>query len=319
MLYCILRKLNWCIMVIENTKRVDTPLPKDLKVFLTVIRQRSFAAAAEELGQSPAYISKRIRILETTLKTRLLHRTKRRIVLTDDGERVQQWAMRILTDIDEMVDDLTQAQYIPRGLLHICSTFGFGRQRLGPALSLFAKKHPELEIRIEVFDRSVDIIQEGFDLEVRVGEDLPEQHICKLLKANHRILCASPKYLDKNGIPETVDDLQNHDCLVLKERNSPFGIWNLTRNHKDISVSISGPLSTNNGEIISQWATEGHGIVLRSLWDVEPLLETGELVQVLHDYRQQASIWAVYPTRLSSSAKLRVCVEFLKDYFNKTC
>ena len=101
-------------MVIENTNRAETPLPKDLNVFLTVIRQRSFAAAAEELGQSSAYISKRIRVLETTLKTRLLHRTTRRLVLTDDGERVQQWAMRILTDIDEMVDDLTQAQYIPR-------------------------------------------------------------------------------------------------------------------------------------------------------------------------------------------------------------
>ena len=284
----MLRNLNWYIMVIENTKRAETPLPKDLNVFLTVIRQRSFAAAAEELGQSSAYISKRIRVLETTLKTRLLHRTTRRLVLTDDGERVQQWAMRILNDIDEMVDDLTQAQYIPRGLLHICSTFGFGRQRLGPALSQFAKKHPELEIRLEVFDRTVDIIQEGFDLEVRVGEDLPEQHICKLLKANHRILCASPKYLDKNGIPETVDDLQNHDCLVLKERNSPFGIWNLTRNNKTISVSISGLLSTNNGEIISQWATEGHGIYLRSLWDVESLLETGELKYFMTTRNQPA-------------------------------
>ena len=134
----------------------DTPLPQDLKVFLTVIRKRSFAAAAEELGQSPAYISKRIGILESTLKTRLLHRTTRRLVLTDDGERTQMWAHRILTDFVDMADDLAQAQTIPRGMLQICSSFGFGRRCVAPAISLLAARHPDLELRLEVFDRAVD-------------------------------------------------------------------------------------------------------------------------------------------------------------------
>lgn len=305
-------------MLSENTTNRELPLAKDLHVFLTVIRKQSFAAAADELGQSPAYVSKRIGVLESTLETRLLHRTTRRLVLTDDGERTQRWAIRILSDFDEMVDDLTQAQEVPRGLIHICSTFGFGRKLVAPAISLLAEKYPELQARLEVFDRSVDIIREGFDLEIRVGEDLPGQHICKLLKPNVRVLCAAPKYLEKHGTPQTIEDLQQHACLVLKERNSSFGIWDLTCQGKKTSVPMSGPLSTNNGEIVLLWARQGCGIVLRSLWDAEPYLESGELVQVLPDYTQEANIWAVYPTRLSHSAKLRVCVEFLESYLNQT-
>jgi LysR family transcriptional activator of dmlA len=301
----------------ESSNNRELPLPKDLNVFLTVIRKQSFAAAADELGQSPAYISKRIGVLESTLKTRLLHRTTRRLVLTDDGERTQRWAMRILTDFDDMVGDLTQAQQVPRGLIHICSTFGFGRKLVAPAISLLAEKYPELEARLEVFDRSVDIIREGFDLEIRVGEDLPQQHICKLLKANVRVLCAAPKYLERHGTPKAIEDLQDHACLVLKERNSSFGIWNLTRQGKSTTVPMSGPLSTNNGEIVLLWARQGCGIVLRSRWDAEPYLQSGELVQVLPEYTQEANIWAVYPTRLSHSAKLRVCVEFLESYLNE--
>ena len=294
----------------------DTPLPQDLKVFLTVIRKLSFAAAAEELGQSPAYISKRIGILESTLKTRLLHRTTRRLVLTDDGERTQMWAHRILTDFVDMADDLAQAQTIPRGMLQICSSFGFGRRCVAPAISLLAARHPDLELRLEVFDRAVDIIREGFDLEVRVGEDLPQQHICKLLKKNTRVLCASPDYLERNGKPQSIDDLANHECLVLRERNSPFGIWHLTHEGKQVSVQMGGHLSTNNGEIVLLWARHGRGIVLRSMWDAQPHIDAGELVQILPEYSQEANVWAVYPTRLSHSAKLRVCVEFLEKYLN---
>ncbi len=302
----------------EVTVGRELPLPKDLHVFLTVIRKHSFAAAAEELGQSPAYVSKRIGILEATLKTRLLHRTTRRLVLTDDGERTQRWAMRILNDIEDMVDDLTQAQNVPRGLLHVCGTFGLGRKWIAPAMSELMKKHPGLEVRLEVFDRAVDIVREGFDLEIRVGEDLPQQHISRLLRNNVRVLCAAPAYLDKRGVPEKIEDLEEHDCLVLRERNSPFGVWHLTRDGKNVPVPMGGPLSTNNGEIVLSWARLGMGIVLRSMWDTEPFLDSGELVQVLPEYTQEANIWAVYPTRLSHSAKLRVCVEYLKSYLNQS-
>ncbi|MDB5993568.1 MAG: putative LysR-family regulatory protein [Pseudomonas sp.] len=300
------------------TNKKDTvPLPEDLRVFLTVIRKSGFAAAADELGLSPAYVSKRIQILETTLGTRLLHRTSRRIALTEDGERVQRWALRILDDFQQMHDELSDAHDSPRGRLHVCSSFGFGRNHVAPAVSLLAERYPELEIRLDLFDRVVDIVSEGFDLEIRVGDDIPGQHIGRRLVSNRRVLCAAPGYLQRHGTPQTLDELEQHHCLVIKERDNAFGIWNLERDGAQQSVRVSGPLSSNNGEIVLQWALDGRGVLLRSLWDVKPLLEQGRLVQVLAEYTQSANVWAVYPTRLAYSGKLRACVEFMQEHFKE--
>ena len=295
-------------------KKDSAPLPEDLRVFLTVVRKRGFAAAAEELGVSPAYVSKRIQILETTLGSRLLHRTSRRVALTDDGERVQRWAVRILDDVQQLHDELSDAHSAPRGRLHVCSSFGFGRNHVAPAISLLARQYPELEIRLDVFDRVVNIVHEGFDLEIRVGDDVPGQHIGRRLVTNNRVLCAAPDYLERRGVPHRLEDLGQHDCLVLKERDNAFGMWQLQGPEGEASVRVSGPLSSNSGEIVLQWALEGHGVLLRSMWEVKPLLQQGRLVQVLADYRQSADVWAVYPTRLANSGKLRVCVEFLQAH-----
>lgn len=296
-------------------KKDTVPLPEDLRVFLTVIRQHGFAAAADELGLSPAYVSKRIQILETTLGTRLLHRTSRRIALTEDGERVQRWALRILDDFVQLHDELADARALPSGHLHLCSSFGFGRNHVAPAVSLLAARYPDLEIRLDLFDRTVDIVNEGFDLEIRVGDDIPGQHIGRQLVTNRRVLCAAPDYLQRRGTPQTLLDLEQHDCLVIKERDNAFGVWELQRDADSSSVRVRGPLSSNSGEIVLQWALDGRGVLLRSLWDVKPLLEQGRLVQVLSDYSQPANVWAVYPTRLAYSGKLRACVEFLETHF----
>ena len=298
-------------------KKDTAPLPEDLRVFLTVVRKGGFAAAAEELGLSPAYVSKRIQILETTLGSRLLHRTSRRVALTDDGERVQRWAVRILDDVQQLQDELSEAHTAPRGRLHLCSSFGFGRNHVAPAISLLAEQYPELEIRLDVFDCVVDIVHEGFDLEIHVGDDIAGQHIGRRLVTNNRVLCASPDYLKRRGVPELLQDLQQHDCLVLKERDNAFGIWQLQGPEGEASVRVSGPLSSNSGEIVLQWALDGRGVLLRSMWDVKPLLQQGRLVQVLADYRQSADVWAVYPTRLANSGKLRVCVEFLQAHLRQ--
>nr|WP_281460109.1 LysR substrate-binding domain-containing protein [Pseudomonas sp. P13] len=304
-------------MTPENTFRVQTPLPEDLRVFLTVIRKSSFAGAADELGLSPAFVSKRIRVLEQTLRTRLLHRTTRRIGLTEAGEKTQRWAIRFLDDMDDFVGELTEIRQAPRGLLHICSSFGFGRNHVAPAIAELSSIYPELEVRLDVFDRVVDIVAEGFDLEIRVGDDLPGHHISRKLLSNHRVLCATPDYLERRGVPITLKDLAHHDCLVLKERNNPFGVWHLNQAHRDEVVRVSSRLSSNSGEIVLQWALAGRGVLLRSLWDVQPLLDQGKLVRVLPDYTQSANVWAVYPTRLADSAKLRVCVEFLESYLKR--
>ncbi|MGG8471722.1 LysR substrate-binding domain-containing protein [Rahnella sp. PAMC25617] len=300
-----------------TSERDRLPLAEDLRVFLAVVNKQSFAAAATELGQSPAYVSKRIQILEESLNARLLHRSTRGVRLTDEGERARRWALQILDNFDQFIGDLSDSRTEPRGNVHICSSFGFGRCHVAPAVAELAEQYPLLNLRLDLFDRVVDLVADGIDLEILVGDDIPEQHIGKKLAQHQRILCASPAYLAAHGVPESTDALAQHQCLVLKERDNPFGIWTLTARDKEVRARVKGPLSSNSGEVVLQWALKDHGIILRSEWDVRPYIERGELVQILPDYSQPASVWAVYPTRLADSAKLRVCVEFLQQRFSQ--
>ncbi len=293
------------------------PLPEDLRVFSAVLRKSSFSSAAQELGVSPAYVTKRIRILESALNTKLFHRTTRRVVVTEEGERVYHWAQRILDDVDHLVEEVGVTRREPRGLLRICSSFGFGRRVVAPALSAFVSRHPAVQVRFEVFDRLVDVAAEGYDLDVRVGDDIAPHVIARKLAANHRLLCAAPSYLAERGAPRKLDDLAAHDCLVIKERDHPFGVWRMRRGEREHTVKVRGPLSANNGEMVVQWAVDGRGIILRSAWDVGPLIAAGKLVPVLPQYRQEANIWAVYPARLNASAKVRVCVDFLEAHLRQ--
>lgn len=287
------------------------PLAEDLKVFLSVVRKASFASTAEAMGVSPAYVSKRIRVLEQELGAQLLHRTTRRVVVTEEGEKIYNRALRILDEIDLLYEDINLRRRAPRGLIRICSSFGFGRNIVGPAISQMVEKNPALQVRFEVFDRLVDVATEGFDLDVRVGNEIAPHLIAKRLASNHRVLCAAPAYLKRRGTPRTLADLASHDCLIIKERDHPFGVWRLRTGTRERTVKVTGPLSSNNGEIVLQWAVDGRGILLRSLWDTGPLIRAGKLVQILPDFVQEANIWAVYPARLETSAKVRVCVEWL--------
>lgn len=291
------------------------PATDDLRVFTVVVRKASFGDAATELGVSPAYVSKRIRLLEQELAVKLLHRTTRRVAVTEEGERVFHWAQRILDDMDQLLQEVAITRREPRGQLRVSSSFGFGRQIVAPALSRLVEQHPGLQVRLEVFDRLVDVAGEGFDLDVRVGDEIAPHLIARRLADNHRVLCAAPAYLARHGTPRTLAELPSHDCLVIKERDHPFGVWRLRSGAVDETVKVRGPLSANNGEMVVQWAVDGRGIALRSLWDVGVHLRAGRLVQMLPDWYQEANVWAVYPTRLDRSAKVRVCVEFLEEYF----
>jgi LysR family transcriptional activator of dmlA len=300
-----------------TSERDRLPLAEDLRVFLAVVNKQSFAAAATELGQSPAYVSKRIQILEEALSARLLHRSTRGIRLTEEGERAQRWALRILDNFDQFIGDLSDSRTEPRGNVHICSSFGFGRCHVAPAVAELAERYPQLSLRLDLYDRVIDLVAEGVDLEILVGDDIPEQHIGKKLAQHQRILCASPDYLKAHGVPESLEALTQHQCLVLKERDNPFGIWSVSAEGEEQRIRVKGALSSNSGEVVLQWALKHHGIILRSQWDVQPYLDSGELVQVLPAYSQPASVWAVYPMRLAESAKLRVCVEFFQQRFSQ--
>ena len=289
----------------------------DLRVLVSVVRKGSFSGAAEELGMSPAFVSKRIGMLEDALGVRLFERSTRRIVITDDGAQVYGRAQLILEQLDDMLDDLSERRREPAGRLRICSSFGFGRKLVAPVIAQLAAAHPRLQIRFEVFDRLVDQVAEGFDLDVRIGDSIQPQLVARKLMDNHRILCASPAYLAQHGAPKTLADLAGHQCLAIKERDHPLGAWRLHGKDGEETVRVSGALSTNHGEIALRWAVEGAGIVLRSQWDARGYLQDGTLVQVLPEYTQPANVWAVYPQRLAGSGRVRVCVEFLRQHLEQ--
>ncbi|HGL6684909.1 TPA: LysR substrate-binding domain-containing protein [Citrobacter amalonaticus] len=293
----------------------NPPLLTDLRVFMLVARRAGFAAVAQELGVSPAYVSKRIALLEQNLNVVLLHRTTRRVTITEEGERIYEWAQRILHDVDQMMDELSDVRQVPQGMLRIISSFGFGRQVVAPALSALARQYPQLELRFYVEDRLVDLANEGVDLDIRIGDDIAPNLIARKLGTNYRILCASPSFLAQHGTPKQLADLATCSCLVIKERDHPFGIWQLQNKEGEHAIKVTGPLSSNHGEIVHQWCLDGQGIALRSWWDVCDNIASGHLVHVLPEYYQPANIWAVYVSRLATSAKVRITVEFLRHYF----
>ncbi|WP_050475914.1 LysR substrate-binding domain-containing protein [Herbaspirillum rhizosphaerae] len=299
-----------------NNQSAAAPLLEDLRLFCTVARKNSFAESAKELGASPAYISKRIALLEAALGVRLFHRTTRSVVMTEDGSNVHDWARRILDDVDQMIETVSTAKRVPRGLLKISTSFALGRKYVSPLISEFARLHPGLRIQLELFDRQVDMINEGFDLDIRVGP-VHEPHLfAKRIIASQRVLCASPAYLQSQGMPQTLSELTQHQCLVIRERNQSFGIWRMMGPKGAETVKVAGGLASNHGEIIHQWAVDGHGIILRSIWDVAASLKDGSLVRVLPGYFQEADLCAVYPLQLKNSAKVRECVRFLQKHLN---
>lgn len=293
----------------------NRPLLEDLRLFCAVVRSTSFAATARALGLSKAVISKRIGMLEQVLQVRLLHRTTRRLSLSEQGELVYQHALRVLEEVENLSDAIGSHRVEPKGLLRLCASSGFGRNHVAPALSALAARFPQLEIQFELLDRPVDVLGEGFALDIRVGVVHEPHLISRKVASNFRVLCAAPSYLSRAGTPLDLEELSDHCCIVIRERDQDFGRWTLTGPKGPETVRVQGPLSANNGEVVHQWALQGHGIILRSIWDVSPSIARGELVRVLPAYAQPAHVQAVYPIRLAQSARVRVCVEFLEDWF----
>ena len=286
-------------------------------MFRTAARLGSFSATATELGVSPAYVTKRIAILEKRLRIKLFHRTSRRVAVTDEGETIYGWAQKIDEDVDQMLEAVKSGQTSPQGLIRISTSFGLGRNYVAPVLSELRRRYPSLEMRLDLFDRAVDLIAEDIDIDIRVGE-VPEPNlIAHRIIASSRILCASPAYLANHGEPRTLAELAQHACLVIHERDQSFGVWRLYGPNGLETVKVTSPMSSNHGDIVRTWAIEGHGIMLRAIWDVADNLDRGELVRVLPAYRQSAEVWAVSPVRLSSSGKVRVCVRFLQEQLQR--
>lgn len=288
----------------------------DLAFFALLARHPSLAAASLELGVTPPAVSRRLAQLEQRLGVRLLNRTTRRISLTPEGERYLEEGGRILRDIEGLERSLTASRGVPRGLLRINATFGFGRRHLSPAVSDFLRRYPEVELVLQLTDRPMDLTAHAMDIGIRVGLPPDSRMLARKIATNRRLLCAAPSYLNERQEPTLPRDLQAHHCIVIRENNSAFNNWQLSDGKQQEMVKVSGPLSTNHGEIAVDWAVAGHGILLRSEWDLAPYLRAGQLRRVMTPWEgSSADIHAVYPQRHHLSAKVRVFLDFLAARF----
>lgn len=284
----------------------------DLAFFALLHKHGSLAAAAQQLGVTPPAVSKRLAAVERRLGVRLLQRTTRRISLTPEGETYLVEGARVLEDLETLERTVAGSRAVPKGLLRVCATLGFGRKHAAPALSKFARSYPDVEVQLHLTDRPVNLVEQGFDVQLRLGE-LPDARLtARLLARNRRVLCAAPAYLRRAGEPASPRELAQHACLFIRESEETFGTWHLRAGARTETVKVRGPLASNDGECVMGWALDGHGILMRSMWEAASMLRTGRLRPVLSEWSlPPADIYAVFPTRSHLSAKTRALVDFL--------
>jgi LysR family transcriptional regulator, transcriptional activator for dmlA len=288
----------------------------DLAFFVQLVKQGSLAALARELGVTPPAVSVRLARMETRLGVRLLNRTTRRLSLTQEGELYLSTGTRLMVELDELDRMVSSSRAIPKGLLRVNATFGFGRRHIAPAISAFARRFTEVEVQLTLTDRSINLADQAYDVGIWFGELPDSRLIARKIAANSRFLCASPGYLKETGVPSSPRDLQSHRCIVLRESEAAYGTWHLTRGKKVETVKVRGALSSNDGETALAWALDGHGILMRSEWDVRSHLNSGALELVLPEWElPSADVYAVYGERMNLSAKVSAFVEFLVEWF----
>ena len=285
----------------------------DLEIFARVARTGNMSAAGREMGLSPAVVSKRISLLEEGLNARLFQRTTRQLTLTETGEGYFKRVVDILSLIDEAEDFVNRRNTKPRGLLKVTSPTSFSRLHIAPYLPQFLAKFPEIELEFQLTDNFVDIIRDGFDLAIRIGELQDSSLVQRKLAADNRVICASPKYIEQSGLPKSLADLDFHNCLSAGAQD----YWRLQGPDGHHQLKVKGNIRSNSFEFIREALMAGLGLGLRSTWDIGPELKNGDLKVVLPEYRgaDNVAIYAVYPCRDFMPEKVNIFIEFLSELY----
>ncbi len=287
-----------------------------IEVFVTVAARGGFARAALALDTSPANVSRYITELEAHLGTRLLNRSSRKLSLTESGEALFERGKSILEDVAEAEAITASASMQPRGRLRINAPLSFGVLHLAPLWPKFMQRHPEVELDVALVDRVVDIVDEGYDLAIRISRSGSTTHAARKLAASRNIVCASPAYLRKHGKPKTPADLAAHACIGYTYA-ATADEWHFSdAQGADHAVKVSCVMHTNNGDTACAAALAGRGVIWQPSFLIGPDLRAGRLVPLLPGYRMpDIDVLAVYPSRRHVSAKVRVMIDFLAQAF----
>jgi DNA-binding transcriptional LysR family regulator len=299
--------------------------PADLGFFSTLVQCGSLTAAARELGITTPAVSKRLSQVEARLGTALITRTTRRMSLTPEGEVYLENARRILGEIEDMEHQFAGLEQEPQGTLRVNATLGFGRSHIAPLISQFVRKHPKVDVQLQLSVDPPALSDDAYDVCFRFGHPPDSRGIARFIAANRRIVVASPAYLKRHGAPAAPRELVKHNCIGIRQGDEAYGQWRFApvragRNgpEKPETVKVRGNLTTNDGGIAVNWALEGHGILLRAEWDVQRYLARGRLVQVLAGYASpDADIHAVYGQQHRSSVRVKALVDFVAQAFTQ--
>ncbi|MBB3185100.1 DNA-binding transcriptional LysR family regulator [Halomonas fontilapidosi] len=289
----------------------------DLAFFRRLAHAGSLTATARELGLSLSAVSKRLKQLEARLGVELASRTTRRLTLTAEGERYLARGGMILEELSELEESLGERRAELSGPLRVNATFGFGRRHVAPLLSTFCRDHPGIEASLELSGFPLSLGDQAFDIGIRVGEPPDSRLVARRILANRRVLCAAPARVATLPPLRSPADLSGQACLLLRENDSDFAVWRFQRRDDpgvEQAVKVAGPLTSNDGEVIMRLALEGHGIALRSWWDVHDHLARGRLVELLPDWQGvRADFHAVYRQHRHVPARIRAYVTYLEE------
>ena len=287
----------------------------EMSVFSRVVRAGSLSAAARELGLSIALVSRRLAALEARLGVRLINRTTRRLQLTDEGASYFENCARLLAEIAEADAAVAARGGEAHGDLKVALPASFGHLHVAPLVPRFVQRYPAVRLALSLSDRFVRVIEEGFDLAVRIGELADSSLAARRLAPNRRVVCASPEYLTRHGTPGSPDDLAQHNCQLTTDYAATWEY--VAPDGSKGAARVAGRYACDNWEVLREWALAGLGVALKSTWDVRRHLEDGSLVALFPDYsfHSDVAIWAVYPHRRHLPAKTRVFIEFLAESF----
>jgi DNA-binding transcriptional LysR family regulator len=286
---------------------------QELVVFHCVVKHASYARAAEELSLSASGVSRIVTRLEERLGARLVQRTTRKLALTEVGAAFHARTSQIMVDLADAEAEVQKTALHPKGTLRITAPIVFGHLYLAPMLGELLQRFPELSLDLALTNRFVDLIEEGMDLAIRIGQLADSRLIARRLCTNHRVLVASPSYIERWGRPERPEDLARHQCVLFNGFPKPAE-WKLVGPDGLATVTVAGRVATNNVETLTAAARQGLGVTVGATLSVGPALLSGELVRVLSDYEfEPTAVFAVYTSARQLSTKIRAAVDYLVE------
>ncbi len=290
-----------------------------IEAFVEAVEKGSLARAALTQNITPVMLGRRIDALEKRLGVKLMHRTTRHLTLTEQGAVYLDHCKKLLKELDIADRIVSEGRHKATGHLIVSAPAAFGRKHVAPHAPTFIAANPEVKISFNLTDQVVDLVREGYDLGIRIGGNIEPNFVAMRLAKNRRVVCGTPDYFDRNGIPRTLDDLAHHNCLAFNLQGGQGRGWYFQNGGKPVTVKVQGNLDCNDGELLHRWTMEGLGLGWRSTWEIQSELESGQLITVLDEYAlPDYDIMAVYPQQRHLPAKIRFFIEMLRSVYSET-